>query len=332
MLDLIAFGILMVSLLVLAYAEYRRDRRPIGRAAPSAEQAPPTPPAAAVEKKREAEEIPTTRMPMEEERVRSRMRPSAMEKASVMDRDEFREEIARPSAPPSGAAPSPAPPSGTRAADVLERKSSISYWERMCLKEEYDLIVTLHEADMIIVGPAGSTTKVSDTTYQLPKTSQVRVVPVCSGCNISPSFRDIKVEEVESQTRAEFKVLPLATGKFDLTVEFQLVDRDGSIRPLGVEKVKVTIQEKPIELNIAGLHMGVGRKVPTMISMCGSVFGFSSFVFARFGVNLEQQLLTWSATVSTGFAGAMMILLAILLLARGLKPVMAVKSIILKAR
>ena len=332
MLDLIAIGILMVSLIVLAYAEYRRDRRPIGRISPSAERAPPTPPAAAVEKKREVEEIPRARMPMEEERARSWKAPSAMEKSSVMDREAIRDEIASPSPPPSGAAPSPAPPSGTGMKDVLERKSSISYWERMCLKEEYDLIATLHEVDMIIVGPAGSKTRVSDTTYQLPKTSQVRVVPVCSGCNISPSFRDIKVEEFESETRAEFKVLPLTTGKYDLTVEFQLVDHDGSIRPLGVERVTVTIQPKPIELNIAGLHMGVGRKVPTMISMCGSVFGFSSFVFARFGVNLEQQLLTWSATVSTGFAGAMMILLAILLLARGLKPVMAVKGIVLKPR
>jgi Mg2+ and Co2+ transporter CorA len=66
--------------------------------------------------------------------------------------------------------------------------------------------------------------------------------------------------------------------------------------------------------------------------MCGTLFGFSSFLLGRFGVNLEQQLLAWSATAGTGFAGAMMILLAILLLARGLKPVMTVKGIILKPR
>jgi hypothetical protein len=332
MLDLIAIGILMISLIVLAYAEYRRDRKSTGRRPSSAERAPPTPPAAAVEKKRDAGELLKAEVPMDEERARWRKAAPEMDKSSAIDREALREAIASPSPPSASAAPSPVPPSGTDMKDVLERKSSISYWERMCLKEEYDLIVTLHEAEVIIIGPAGSTTRVSETTYQLPKSGQVRVVPVCSGCNISPSFRDIKVQEIESQTRAEFKVLPLTTGKYDLTVEFQLVDQGGSVRPLGVERVSVTIQPRPIQLNIGGLHLDVGRKVPTYFSMCGSVFGFSSFVFARFGVNLEQQLLAWSATVSTGLVGAMMILLAILLLARGLKPLMTVKGIILKPR
>ncbi|RDE17786.1 MAG: hypothetical protein C4K49_01050 [Candidatus Thorarchaeota archaeon] len=332
MLDLIAVGILAVSLIVLAYAEYRRDRRSTGRKPSSAERAPPTPPAAAVEKRREEAEILKAEVPRDEERFRSRKAAPEMDRSSAIDREAFREELASPSPPSSSAAPRPAPPSGMDMKDVLERKSSISYWERMCLKEEYDLIVTLHEADVIIIGPAGSTTKVSETTYQLPKSGQLRIVPVCSGCNISPSFRDVKVQEAESQTRAEFRVLPLTTGKYDLTVEFQIVDQGGSIRPLGVERVNVTIQPKPIQLNIGGLHLGVGRKVPTYFSMCGSVFGFSSFVFSRLGVNLEQQLLTWSATVSTGVAGAMMLLLAILLLARGLKPVMSVVGIVLKPR
>jgi len=329
MLDLIAAGILMISLIVLAYAEYRRDRRPTPKKLPSVERGALAATRDVVgEEKEMMRSMPEVAPPSPPE---SRMKS----KKAVYDEEEvprMREELARPAPPPSAAAPSPAPLLRPEPAGVIERKASIVYWERMCLKEEFDLIVWLHKLDVVIVGPDGSTTKVSDTVYKLPKNGQVRVVPVCSACNISPAFRDIKVEEIDSETKAEFKVLPLSAGKFDLTVEFQFVGPDGSIRSLGMEKVTVTIQEKPIHLNIGGRHPGVGRKVPTYLSMCGSLFGFSSFVFARFGVNIEEQLIAWSATVSTGLVGAMMILLAILLLARGIKPVMTIADIILKAR
>ena len=319
--DLIALSIFTISLLVLAYAEYRRDRRPTAgkpgpKKAASIERFEPSAASGSVMKEMEEEE---TEIRMADEGPRPADMAKSKKSAPDMERiPASKAEMAPPA--PSAAGPRAAPPMMKEVAEPIERKASITYWERMSLKEEYDLSVSLHRPELIIVGPTGSTTKESETVYQLPRAGQVRVVPVCSGCNISPSFRDIKVQEIDSETKADFKVLPLTTGNYDLSVEFQSVGQDGSIKSLGMEKVKVTIQQKPIQLNIGAHQLGVGRKVPTIFSMCGSLFGFSSFIFGRFGVNLEQQLLGWSATVSTGFAGAMMILLAILLLARGSSP------------
>jgi hypothetical protein len=98
-------------------------------------------------------------------------------------------------------------------------------------------------------------------------------VPVCSGCNISPAFRDIRVSELEVESRADFKVLPLQEGKFDLNVEFQTVTADGQIQKLGVETTEVDIRKKPIDLNLGPLNISVSRRVPAFFSMCGSFFG-----------------------------------------------------------
>lgn len=215
-------------------------------------------------------------------------------------------------------------------AEVIERKASLIYWERMCLEEEFDFIVSLHRPDFKIKTPEGSSVHESDETYKLPKTGHVRVVPVCSGCNISPAYRDLKVSALDSETRAEFKVLPLKEGNFDLNVEFQVVASDGQILPLGVEKAKVYIQRKPIDLNIGALNISVSRRVPAFFSMCGSFFGLTSFVLNRVGIDLNEEILTWSATISTGFAGGVMILLALMLLIKGLRPLMREISITLR--
>ncbi len=213
------------------------------------------------------------------------------------------------------------------AAQIIERKASLIYWERMCLEEEFDLIVSLHRPDFKIKTPEGSSVHESDETYKLPKTGHVRVIPVCSGCNISPAYRDMKVSELDNETRGEFKVLPLKEGNYDLNVEFQVVNADGSIQSLGTESTEVHIQKKPIDLNIGALNISVSRKVPAFFSMCGSFFGLTSFVLARLGINLNEEILAWSATISTGLAGGVMILLALMLLIKGIKPLMREISI-----
>ena len=213
---------------------------------------------------------------------------------------------------------------------VIERKASLIYWERMCLEEEFDLIVSLHRPEFKISTPEGSSIHESDETYKLPRTGHVRVVPVCSGCNISPAYRDLKVSALDNETRADFKVLPLKEGKYDLNVEFQVVTADGSIQPLGTESTEVHIQRKPIDLNLGALNISVSRRVPAFFSMCGSFFGLTSFVLNRIGIDLNEEILAWSATISTGFAGGVMILLALMLLFKGLKPLMREISITLK--
>ncbi len=215
------------------------------------------------------------------------------------------------------------------AAQVIERKASLIYWERMCLEEEFDFIVSLHRPEFKIKTPEGSSVHESDETYKLPKTGHVRVIPICSGCNISPAYRDLKVSEFDNETRAEFKVLPLKEGNYNLNVEFQVVNADGSIRSLGTESAEVHIQRKPIDLNIGALNISVSRRVPAFFSMCGSFFGLTSFILARLGINLNEEIFAWSATISTGFAGGVMILLALMLLIKGLKPLMREISITL---
>ncbi|MGY5862828.1 MAG: hypothetical protein RTU09_10705 [Candidatus Thorarchaeota archaeon] len=212
----------------------------------------------------------------------------------------------------------------------IERKASLIYWERMCLEEEFDLIVSLHRPEFKVATPDGASVHESEATYKLPTVGHVRVIPVCSGCNISPAYRDMKVSEMDNETRAEFKVLPLKEGEYDLNVEFQLLDADGQLTPLGKESTKVTVQKKPIELNLKFMNLSVSRRVPAFFSMCGSFFGLSSFVLARFGYNLNEGILAWSATISTGVAGAVMILLAVMLLFKGLKPLMNEIDITLK--
>lgn len=219
--------------------------------------------------------------------------------------------------------------SGMGAAQTFERKASLIYWERMCLEEEFDLIVSLHKPDFKIKAPDGASVHVSEESYHLPKTGHVRVVPVCSGCNISPAYRDMKVSDFDNETRADFKVLPLKEGKFDLNVEFQVVSADGQIHKLGVESAEVDIRKKPIDLNLGSLNISVSRRVPAFFSMCGSFFGLSSFVLARLGYNVNEELLSWSFTLGTGIAGAVMILITLMLLIKGIRPLMREISITL---
>jgi hypothetical protein len=223
-------------------------------------------------------------------------------------------------------------PTGGRGADLptIERKASLIYWERMCLEEEFDLIVSLHKPDFNVQSPDGASVHVSDDSYQLPTTGHIRVIPVCSGCNISPAFRDIKVSDLDNETRANFKVMPLKEGRFDLNVEFQVVSADSQIHQLGVESAEVDIRKKPIDLNLGVLNISVSRRVPAFFSMCGSFFGLTSFVLARLGVNVNEELFQWGLTMGTGIAGAVMILIVLMLLIKGVRPLMNEISITLK--
>ncbi|MEX2721596.1 MAG: hypothetical protein Q6362_009350, partial [Candidatus Wukongarchaeota archaeon] len=166
-----------------------------------------------------------------------------------------------------------------------------------------------------------------ETVYKIPREGNVRIIPVCGACNISPAYREVKVKELDKETRAEFKVMPLKVGTYDLTVEFQWVRQDGTVEPLGKEKTKVTIQEKPIELTVDGVTFKVSNRVPAVASMFGSFFGFTSFVLARAGIDLQESLLRSAAVISSGLAAALFILFALMLLFRGLKPLMKEISI-----
>jgi hypothetical protein len=218
-----------------------------------------------------------------------------------------------------------APPTATTlgaSQALIERKASLIYWERMCLEEEFELFVSLHRPEFKISSPEGASIHESETTYKLPKTGHVRIIPVCSGCNISPAYRDMKVEELDNETRAEFKVLPVKEGEYDLNVEFQIVNADGTLTPVGTETTKVTVQKKPIELDLRFMNISVSRRVPAFFSMCGSLFGLISFVLARIGVNLNEEIVAWSVTLGSGIAGAVILLLALMLLLKGVKPLM----------
>jgi len=247
----------------------------------------------------------------------------------IMDRPpivahEKREMLSKPSITPESDFTGESVDVRGRSSDVrtIERKASLTYWERMCLEEEFDLFVTLHRPEFKVQAPEGASVHESESVYKLPTIGHVRIIPVCAGCNISPAFRDIKVSEFAYETRAEFKVLPLKEGEYDLNVEFQLVKADGQISKLGIESTRVTVQKKPIELDLRFMNISVSRRVPAFFSMCGSLFGFTSFTLARLGINLNEEIVAWSATISTGLAGAVMILLAMGLLFKGLKPLM----------
>ena len=214
------------------------------------------------------------------------------------------------------------PPTTGASQPFIERKASLIYWERMCLEEEFELFVSLHRPEFKVSSPEGASIHESETTYKLPQTGHVRIIPVCSGCNISPAYRDMKVSELDNETRAEFKVLPVKEGEYDLDVEFQIVNADGTLTPIGKETTKVTVQKKPIELDLKFMNISVSRRVPAFFSMCGSFFGLISFVLARLGINLNEEIVAWSLTISTGIAGAVILLLALLLLVKGLKPIM----------
>ncbi len=212
----------------------------------------------------------------------------------------------------------------------IERKASLIYWERMSLEEEYDLTVNLHKPEFKVTAPDGARVHESESIYKIARTGHVRVIPVCSGCNISPAYRDIKVNELDTETEADFKVLPIEVGEHKLTVEFQIVHRDGKIENLGVEITIVQIQPKPIQVNIGTLNISVSRRIPAFFSICGSFFGLISFVLARLGVNVNEEIFAWSLTLGSGIAGAVMILIVLMLLIKGIRPLMNEISITLK--
>jgi len=80
-------------------------------------------------------------------------------------------------------------------------------------------------------------------------------------------------------------------------------------------------------LNLGALNISVSRRVPTFFSIVGSFFGLISFVLARIGINVNEEIYAWSTTISAGVAGAVMILLAMMLLIKGVRPLMREISI-----
>ncbi|TFG28461.1 hypothetical protein EU528_11140 [Candidatus Thorarchaeota archaeon] len=318
MLEEIALIVLSVSLLIFLYSLTQLKKPSYSGAGRQASTPSPDPTPTKTETKRAKIYEPTEMEDFEEEMVPESMpapasdyrRLERLEVASAGPSDHFSGEMA--------------------AAQTFERKASLIYWERMCLEEEFDLTVSLHKPDFKVKSPDGASVHVSDDSYHLPKTGHVRVVPVCSACNISPAYRDMKVSDFDNETRADFKVLPLKEGKFDLNVEFQVVTADGQIQKLGAESVEVDIRKKPIDLNLGILNLSVSRRVPAFFSMCGSFFGLTTFVLARLGINWTEEIYGWSLTLGTGIAGAVMILLVLLLLFKGVRPLMNEISITLK--
>jgi hypothetical protein len=260
-LDIIALVLLVLSLPILGFSLTKTKKeslkiKPIGEGMPTLRKKKLD----SVEFAEEMESIPSTggidREPSDDRKFERMLRPSTA--------PESYDRITLAETPPDAIRAMGGPVDGGGAPRQIERKASLIYWERMCLEEEFDFIVSLHrseEFDFIVslhrsefkvTTPEGASIHESETTYKLPTTGHVRVIPVCSGCNISPAYRDMKVSELDNETRAEFKVLPLKEGEYDLNVEFQLLDANGQLTPLGKESTKVTVQKKPIELDLKG--------------------------------------------------------------------------------
>jgi len=295
-----------------------------------------------ITEKEELEEDMLFKGEKEEERLRAELKPEVPKPA---DKKARKKEAAPPTPVAAGPAPSeevldelakddrgfedvrvPLTEEGYLTS-VLERKASLIYWERMCLEKEFDLIVSLHKKEVKVEAPLGTTVEEFETIYKIPREGNVRIIPICGACNISPAYRDVKVKELDKETRAEFKVVPLKVGTYDLLVEFQWVKQDGTVEPLGKEQTKVTIQEKPIELTIDGVTFKVSNKVPAIASICGSFFGFTSFVLGQAGIDLQESVIRSTAAISSGLAAILMILFAAMLLFKGLKPLMKEISI-----
>jgi len=316
MLEEIALIVLSVSFLIFLYSLTQIKKPTYSGAGSSGSIPSPTPTKTETKRVKIYETV-------ESEHLDEEMVPESMPSSASDDRmvDRLEHASVGPTGHLSG---------GMSIPQTIERKASLIYWERMCLEEEFDLTVSLHKPDFKVKSPDGASVHVSDDSYHLPKTGHVRVVPVCSACNISPAYRDMKVSDFDNETRADFKVLPLKEGKFELNVEFQVVTSDGQIQKLGAESVEVDIRKKPIDLNLGTLNISVSRRVPAFFSMCGSFFGLATFVLARLGINWTEEIYGWSLTLGTGIAGAVMILLVLLLLFKGVRPLMNEISITLK--
>ena len=317
MLETIALIVLFLSVLVFLYS-LTALRKP-SYAGAGKQQSMPSPTPTKMETKRTKIMEPMLSEDYSEEMEYSKSMPSPAAGDKMSEVPEL-----------ASAGPSDFSRGGMSTVPTIERKASLIYWERMCLEEEFDLIVSLHKPEFKVQAPDGASIHVSDESYHLPTTGHVRVIPVCSGCNISPAYRDIKVSDLDNETRADFKVMPLKEGKFDLNVEFQVVSADGQIHKLGVESAEVDIRKKPIDLNLGALNISVSRRVPAFFSMCGSFFGLTSFVLARLGININEEIFTWSLTLGTGIAGAALILIVLMLLIKGVRPLMNEISISLK--
>ncbi|MHA1928371.1 MAG: hypothetical protein ACTSV2_07305 [Candidatus Thorarchaeota archaeon] len=338
MLDLIALSIIFVSLIILVWSlssskkGSSRPKKTMGRGKPSGQKETMAfPTSEGISSDEEFETIDDTKQFTPADGPEMSSRPSASSSAPTTRHSEPMGDSSFTRDPTvAGGKPLKRSQTVPTTPTILERRASLVYWERMCLEEEFDLTVTLHQPEFKVAVPDGASVHESESVYQLPKTGHVRVIPVCSGCNISPAYRDMKVAELDVETRAEFKVLPLQQGKYDLNVEFQVVSHDGEIFPLGIESASVSIQKKPIELNLGALNISVSRRVPAFFSVVGSFFGLISFVLARLGVNVNEEIYAWSTTISTGVAGGVMILLAMMLLIKGVRPLMNEISISLK--
>ena len=114
--------------------------------------------------------------------------------------------------------------------------------------------------------------------------------------------------------------------------EFQLItayrsmqlqaECDLAIDDIVNESIVVDENDSPIELDLRFMNISVSRRVRAFFSMCGSFFGLISFVLARLGVNLNEEIVAWSMTLGSGIAGAVILLLALMLLLKGVKPLM----------
>ena len=158
MLETIALIVLSVSVLVFLYSLTALKKPSYSGAGKQQSMPSPDPSPLKMESKRAK-----IAEPMESEDWSKEMVHESMPSTTMDDRMSERLDLT-----PAG--PSDYTSAGMGAAQTFERKASLIYWERMCLEEEFDLIVSLHRPEFKVQAPDGASVHVSDDSYHLPTT------------------------------------------------------------------------------------------------------------------------------------------------------------------
>ena len=90
---------------------------------------------------------------------------------------------------------------------------------------------------------------------------------------------------------------------------------------LGNVKTKVAIQEKPVELSVAGKNLKVGVRVPAFLTLCGTILALVTFELLAFGVNLQEAIFAYAGLLGAEFVAILMIAGGAILLLKGSKPI-----------
>ena len=202
-------------------------------------------------------------------------------------------------------------------------KAKAVYFPRMQQGKIYPLSVLISSEKIKLVIYEEQQEKEIELQAKIGDIIEIR--PTCPALSISPSSKRIKV--VEGVHEYQFAVVPLVEGEYEISIEFyrdiELLGRISLEYYSPKKKIwipGVIIQKRAKQINLGKVKIGISPKLTTLYSGIAMVFGASTGVLERIGIDWQSELLKIFTQTIFGMIAAILIAIVLLGFLIGAKP------------